>query len=134
MWLTLNQIEAEALLTHHQLMGSSCEINAPQCPEAYAIALLIENVLLKLGKHDTALARRSGTTSRVAAFPVTPVDTTAAGDAFNGAFAVALAESKMPVEAARWASMAAALSVSKHGAQPSLPYRQKVEEYLRDNS
>jgi ribokinase len=133
-WITPNQIEAEALLTHHQMMDSPHAIDILQHAEACANALLkppVQNVLLKLGEHGIALAQCSGVTSRFAAFPVTAVDTTAAGDAFNGAFAVALSEGKMPVEAARWAAVAAALSVSKHGAQPSLPYRQEVEEYLR---
>lgn len=58
---------------------------------------------------------------------VTAIDATAAGDAFNGALAVALAEGRPLVEAARWASRAAAISVTRRGAQPSLPTRNEID-------
>ena len=58
---------------------------------------------------------------------VQAVDTTAAGDAFNGALAVRLAEGASLVEAARWASVAAAISVTRPGAQPSLPQRDDID-------
>jgi ribokinase len=66
-------------------------------------------------------------TLHVPAFPVTAVDTTAAGDAFNGALAVALAEGRGLREALRFASAAAALACTRRGAQPSLPARAEVE-------
>jgi ribokinase len=62
----------------------------------------------------------------VAGFAVTAVDTTAAGDVFNGAFAVAYAEKRPLVEAVRFANAAAALSVTKLGAQPSAPQRRAI--------
>ena len=65
------------------------------------------------------------------AFPIDPVDTTAAGDAFNGALAVALAEGRLVEEAIVWANAAGALAASRPGAQPSLPTRQEVETLLR---
>jgi len=55
------------------------------------------------------------------------VDTTAAGDAFNGALAVALAERRDVGSALRFANAAAALACTKRGAQPSLPTRAEVE-------
>jgi len=58
------------------------------------------------------------------------VDTTAAGDIFNGALAVALAEGKPLVGAVRFANAAAALSVTKMGAQPSAPRRSEIERLL----
>jgi ribokinase len=61
------------------------------------------------------------------ALAVQPVDTTAAGDAFNGALAVKLSEAASLVEAARWASVAAAISVTRPGAQPSLPCRKEID-------
>jgi ribokinase len=70
----------------------------------------------------------------VPAFKVRAVDTTAAGDVFNGALAVALAEKKPLLEALRFASAAAALSVTKPGAQPSAPTRQDIEDFLALNS
>ncbi len=65
------------------------------------------------------------------ALPVTAVDTTAAGDAFNAAFAVALAAGKPELEAGRFATAAAACSVTRRGAQPSMPTYQEVEELLK---
>lgn len=58
---------------------------------------------------------------------VRAVDATAAGDAFNGALAVALAEGCSLNVAARWAARAAAISVTRAGAQPSLPHRRELE-------
>jgi len=59
-----------------------------------------------------------------------PVDTTAAGDVFNGALAVALAEKKPLKDALSFASAVAALSVTRPGAQPSAPTRSEVESFL----
>ncbi len=67
----------------------------------------------------------------VAAFNVRAVDTTAAGDAFNGGLAAALARGDSMVSAIRYASAVAALSVTRLGAQPSLPNRNQVEEFLK---
>ncbi|MFD6532897.1 ribokinase [Streptomyces sp. NPDC060184] len=64
------------------------------------------------------------------AFRVRPTDTTAAGDCFCGALAVALSEGRPLTEAVRWASAAAALSTTRAGAQSSLPARDEVEEFL----
>ncbi|MBN2408227.1 MAG: ribokinase [Candidatus Aminicenantes bacterium] len=66
----------------------------------------------------------------VPAFPVTPVDTTAAGDAFNGALAVALAEGRSLFDAAQFGNAAAAIATTKLGAQPSLPFRKDIERLM----
>ncbi|MBM7868028.1 ribokinase [Heliobacterium gestii] len=71
-----------------------------------------------------------GTMDRIPAFSVPVVDTTAAGDAFVAGFAVALAEGRPLKEALRFASAVAALSVTKAGAQTSLPRRDEVEHFL----
>lgn len=68
------------------------------------------------------------------AFVVKPVDTTAAGDVFNGAFAVALDEGKDLKEALKFANAAAAISVTKKGAQSSIPSRHELEEFLKSNA
>jgi ribokinase len=60
---------------------------------------------------------------------VTAMDTTAAGDAFNGALALALAEGKSLAAAATWANRGAAISVTRAGAQPSLPRRTEIENF-----
>lgn len=65
--------------------------------------------------------------TQVAAPRVQALDTTAAGDAFNGALAVALSEARPLVEAARWAVRSAAIAVTRHGAQPSLPTRAELD-------
>ena len=62
--------------------------------------------------------------------PVKPVDTTAAGDAFNAAFAFALASGQSEYEAGRFATAAAACSVTRPGAQPSMPTLAEVEKLL----
>ena len=64
-------------------------------------------------------------------FPVDAVDTVAAGDVFNGALAVALGEGRELVEAVRFANAAAAISVTRAGAQPSAPSRAEIETLLR---
>ena len=63
-------------------------------------------------------------------FKVKPVDTTAAGDTFNGALAVALAEGKSMTDAVRFANAAGAISVTRMGAQPSAPKRSEIEKLL----
>jgi ribokinase len=68
----------------------------------------------------------------VPALPVTVVDTTAAGDAFNGALAVALAEGRPLAGAVRFANAAAGLACTQRGAQNSLPARTQVEAFLAD--
>jgi ribokinase len=87
-------------------------------------------VLAKLGARGARLITADGATEWRAR-PVTPVDTTAAGDAFNGALAVALAEGADLDRAVRFATAAAAISVTRHGAQPSMPSRAEVDALAR---
>ena len=87
-------------------------------------------VLITLGSKGVFVSAE-GTETLLPAFDVKAVDTTAAGDVFNGALAVALAEGQTLLEAARFASGAAALSVTKLGAQPSAPTRSEIELFLR---
>jgi ribokinase len=68
----------------------------------------------------------------VPAFSVPAVDTVAAGDAFNGALAVALSEGRPLREAVVWGAAAGALSATKAGAQPSLPDRETFEAFLKE--
>ena len=104
--------------------------------EAAAAALRemgVGTVILTLGERG-ALLTQAGTAELVPAFEVTPVDTTAAGDAFVGGFAVALAEGQTLAEAVRWGNAAGALATTKLGAQPSLPTRQDLEVLLATGS
>jgi ribokinase len=82
-------------------------------------------VVVTLGERGAVIATGDGMEA-VAAEPVRAVDTTAAGDAFSGALAVALAEGSDLQKAARFANVAAARSVTRRGAQPSMPRRDEV--------
>jgi ribokinase len=86
-------------------------------------------VILKLGEQG-CFYFDPGQAFHSPAFPVTPVDTTAAGDTFNAGLAVALAEGKDLAGALRFANAAAALSVTRLGAQASIPSRAEVEAFL----
>jgi ribokinase len=86
-------------------------------------------VVVTLGA-DGALACDAHGAIGVPAFAVVAVDTTAAGDAFNGALAVALGEGRPLAEGLRFACAAAALACTRRGAQPSLPARAEVEALL----
>jgi ribokinase len=87
-------------------------------------------VIAKLGGDGALLVDDQGEHHQPA-FPVSVVDTTAAGDSFNGAFAVALAEGRAPRRRSAGPRAAAALSVSRAGAQPSLPTRAELATFLR---
>ena len=90
----------------------------------------IETVIVTLRGRGALLARAEGT-DHYPAFRVTAVDTTAAGDAFVGGFAVALAEGRSWAEAVRWGNGAGALAATALGAQPSLPTRQALAELIQ---
>ncbi|MEM7459442.1 MAG: ribokinase [Pseudomonadota bacterium] len=91
-------------------------------------------VALTLGGDGAALFKQGREIARVPAFAVEAIDTTGAGDTFCGALVVALAEGERPEQALRFASAAAALAVTKAGAQPSLPWRKAVEALLAEQS
>ena len=82
----------------------------------------IETVIITLGV-EGALLYHNNSFSLIAANKVTAVDTTAAGDVFNGALAVALSEKKSLEDAVRFANLAASISVTRFGAQASAPHR-----------
>ena len=125
-WLTPNELEADLLLQHAG--------HAPSDDLSVRAARLLQggprNVVLKLGARGVFLAGQDVPSTRVNAFEVVAVDTTAAGDAFNGAFAVGLLEGFSPEAAARFACAAAALSTTVAGAQPSMPTRAQVQRLL----
>lgn len=89
----------------------------------------VRTVIITLGARGTLLASQEGI-EIFPAFDVTPVDATAAGDAFVGAFAVALAEGHELAQVVRWGNAAGALATTRFGAQPSLPMRPEVEQLL----
>lgn len=104
---------------------------------AAAAALLKEgvgSVILTLGDQGACVMEKSSGKEQalkfVPAYAVQAVDTTAAGDCFVGAIAVGLAEGKSLVEAAHFASAAAAISVTRYGAQPSMPTREETDRFI----
>lgn len=122
--------ESEIALLTRLPVGNRAEI------ESAATALRelgVDTAVLTLGERG-ALLLGEGEKELIPAFEVTPVDTTAAGDAFVGGFAVALAEGRSLADAVRWGSAAGALATTKLGAQPSLPARRAVEELMVQGS
>jgi ribokinase len=93
----------------------------------------VQHVVVTLGANGVRVVDET-IDQHVPAHEVTAVDTTAAGDAFNGALAVALAEGKTLMEAVRYGTAAGALATTKRGAQPSLPTREAVEQFLASNN
>jgi len=122
-WFTPNETEAAFF--------SASDRSSP--PEEIARMLLAKGpdaVALKLGSRGVYLADRNGLNRQIDAFAVRAVDTTAAGDAFNGAFATALMLGNDPAESARFAAASAAVSVTRPGAQPSMPTMAEVQQML----
>jgi ribokinase len=125
--LTPNESEACLLLDR-----PAARVSLNDAPEI-AHALLNQGsraVVLKLGDQGCYYAD-SATKFAVPGFRVKAVDTTAAGDIFNAALAVALAESANMNQALRFANASAAMSVTRPGAQPSIPSRSEVDEFLK---
>ena len=92
----------------------------------------VSNLIITLGDHGVFYQNKSGDHLLIPAYSVKAVDTTAAGDCFVGALAVSIAEGNSTVEAIKFANAAAALSVTRVGAQPSLPFRGDVDQFLAD--
>ena len=127
-WFTPNQTEA----------GFFAEKNGKASHDLSDLAneLLTKDmrgVVMKLGS-EGALICRDGLKVVMPAFPVNAVDTTAAGDAFNGGFAVGLMRGMTPQESGRFASAVAAISVTRRGAQNSMPTSNEVEAFLAAHS
>ena len=122
--LTPNQTEAE-LLTGMTFTNDESAIRAAHSLRARGPSA----VIITLGARGS-LVSTSDSDQFVPGFPVAAVDSTAAGDIYNGALAVALEEGSSLLEAARFASAAAALSVTRMGAQPSAPSRTDIVAFL----
>ena len=125
--LTPNETEGESL-------ASQGDAPAPSAADADALA----GTLLGLGPRAVVVTRGAAGAlvataedrTHVPAFPVEPRDTVAAGDVFNGCLAVMLAEGLDLVAATRFAAAAAAISVTREGAQTSAPRRGEIEAFL----
>jgi ribokinase len=126
--LTPNETEAE-LLTGIKVTDESAAGKAAGKLRTRGV----QTVILTLGPRGAFIAGPAGA-QWVPGFKVRAVDTTAAGDIFNGALAVALAEGKSLPLAVRFANAAAAISVTRLGAQPSAPARKEIERFLKTRS
>lgn len=92
----------------------------------------VEKVVITLGSRGVFISA-DGREEIVPCFKVDALDTTGAGDAFNGAFLTALAEGKDEWEAARFANALAAISVTRLGTTPAMPTREEVEAFLKEH-
>lgn len=123
--ITPNETEAE------KLTGVRIENDDDAAVAAQALhAKGIETVIITLGSRGVWLSE-NGKGQRVPGFKVKAVDTIAAGDTFNGALVTALLEEKPMNEAIRFAHAAAAIAVTRKGAQPSVPWRHEIDEFLQ---
>lgn len=126
-YLTPNETELE-ILTHMKVNNLEDTVKA-------AKSLLdkgINNIIVTLGNNGALVVTRESI-EHIEGFEVPVRDTVAAGDAFNGALSVAITEGTEIGEAVRFANAAGALSVTREGAIPSIPYRIEVEEFLKNN-
>jgi ribokinase len=118
-YLVPNQIEL-ALLTNDLTLEAGAQ---------RLLAWGVKHIVVTLGG-DGAAVYDDGQAYRLKAHHVNVIDTTAAGDAFVGGFAVALVEGKSTRDAAAWGNAAGALAVTRAGAQPSLPTRVELERFI----
>ncbi len=125
-YLAPNESEATAFL--EEPGGAPPRILA----RALAAVTGVPNAIITLGEYGAVLSGPAGPLFQPA-FRVRAVDSTAAGDAFVGGFAVALSEGLSPEEALRWGCAAGALAATRPGAQSSLPRRAEVLALLRES-
>lgn len=119
--ITPNRIEAEML--------TGIQINTEEDIVVVAEALHkmgVQNVVITLGSKGSFVQEKEKS-YRIKACKVDPVDTTAAGDTFNGALSVALSENLDLKEAVQFASKASSVAVTRMGAQSSIPYRSELQ-------
>jgi len=123
-YLTPNETEAG------MLTGLSvCDIPSAAKAGRALLGLGVRNVIVTMGRRGCLLVNRDGT-CHVRALKVSAVDTTGAGDAFNGAFAVAMARRQSAADAMAFAASVAAFSVTRMGAQTSMPSSRELNAFL----
>ena len=126
--ITPNETEAEALVGYPIV-----DMLAAASAAEELLARGVGSAVIKLGAQGSYWAVGSSK-GEVPSFPVQAVDTVAAGDAFNGALAVALSEGHSLESAVRWGCAAGALAVTQVGAQDSMPGRDAVLALLEQST
>jgi len=126
-WFTPNETEAAFFIEEEAPDAKKLD---PATAASRLLSRGSRGVVLKMGARGVYLASRDGVGELVPAFAVKAIDTTAAGDAFNGGFATGLMLGKTPLQSAQFASAVAGISVTRIGAQPSMPTRSEVEEFI----
>lgn len=122
-FLTPNKTEAETLI------GDSSSTRTVNLAHRLKEKFNIKNIVVTLGKDGAMLINHQNRI--VPAYRITPVDTTGAGDAFNGGLAIALARGDSMIDAVKFANAVAALSTTRRGAQSSMPSADEVEAFLK---
>ncbi|MFK3843061.1 ribokinase [Serratia sp. NPDC087055] len=123
--ITPNETEA------HRLTGITVNNDDDAAQAAQALHDKgIATVIITLGSRGVWLSEQ-GNGKLVPGFKVKAVDTIAAGDTFNGALVTALLEGKVMADAVRFAHAAAAIAVTRPGAQPSVPWREEIDAFLQ---
>ncbi len=126
--ITPNEIEAS------QLVGFTVDgVTTAKQAASSLHQMGVKNVIITLGSQGSLYSNESES-FWIKPIDVPVVDTVAAGDAFNGALAVALALDKTIKEAVQWATVGAALAVTKNGAQSSLPSQESFQKLLKQQT
>jgi ribokinase len=133
-WITPNETETRELLKGRLENDNDNDKDGSDAAAEQLLDYGVKNVLLKLGSRGCLIAQGTLAKERVPAFSVNAVDTTAAGDAFNGAFAVGLMSGVAVTRSAVFASAAAAISVTRAGAQPSMPTLAEVQTFMNEST
>jgi ribokinase len=130
-WITPNETETQEML---KIIPGNADQDFYFTAADRFLAYGVKNVLLKLGSRGCVIAQGNFPKEQVAAFLVNVVDTTGAGDAFNAGFAVALMRGSTIARSAVFASAVAAISVTRPGAQSSMPTGPEVEAFLQEHA
>lgn len=103
-----------------------CNIDTARQAAEIIYEMGVKNVVITMGALGAVICQDGKTTTHISAKKVTAIDSTAAGDVFNGALTVSLSEGKELRDAVQFACDVAAISVTRMGAQSSIPYRNEV--------
>ena len=125
--ITPNEVEAEILTG----IVIDCKENADKAADWF-FEKGVKNVLITLGGRGVYIATEEKR-EIIPAYRVKAIDTTGAGDAFNGGLVAGLAEGKDLWESAKFANALAALSVQRLGTTPAMPWREEIDAFLKEH-